>query len=206
MIEGEHSKSSVRAMCEALGVSTSAYYAWRARPESDKQRADRRLLVEIPTIHRQSRETYGALRVHAELRARGTAWGKNRVARLMREHDIRARKPKRRRQASASSVPQTPIASNVLERAFAPEYPNQVWGWDMTYIATGALPLGRAGPAFASRCRMVGPAFALTAWTSRSAHIGDSHASAWSRSRLPLGPGHTVHVGPSTGRCCAATA
>ena len=135
MIEEERTRRPVRALCEALGVAPSAYYAWRRRPESERAKADRRLLVEIRTVHRESRGTYGALRVHAELRARGVACGKNRVARLMREHGIRAKRPKRRPPASPPA-PLAPVAENVLARAFEPEAPDQAWGADMTYIAT----------------------------------------------------------------------
>lgn len=136
MIEEERARRSVRAMCEALGVAPSAYYAWRARPESAKERADRRLLVEIRTVHRESGGTYGALRVHAELKARGVTCGKNRVARLMREHGVRARRPKRRPKAMPAA-PLAPVADNVLARDFQPEAPNRAWVADITYIPTG---------------------------------------------------------------------
>lgn len=136
MIEEGHGRRSVRAMCEALGVAPSAYYAWRSRPESERARADRRLLVAIQAVHRESRQTYGALRVHAELRACGIGCGKNRVARLMREHDVRARRPNRRPPTMTPSTPPTPVAANVLDRAFEPDAPDRVWAADMTYIAT----------------------------------------------------------------------
>jgi transposase InsO family protein len=137
MIEEDHGRRSVRAMCEALAVSPSAYYAWRARPETKRMQSDRRLLTEIRAVHRESGETYGALRVHAELRARGAVCGKNRIARLMCEHDVRARRPKRRPPTSTSTTPLTPVAANVLDRSFSPDAPDRVWAVDMTYIATG---------------------------------------------------------------------
>ncbi len=137
MIEEDHGRRAVRAMCEALAVSPSAYYAWRARPETEKVRADRRLLTEVRAVHRESGETYGALRVHAELRARGVVCGKTRIARLMREHDVRARRPKRRPPTATTTTPLTPVAANVLNRSFSPDAPDRVWAVDMTYIATG---------------------------------------------------------------------
>jgi transposase InsO family protein len=42
-------------------------------------------------VHARSRGTYGSPRVHRELRSRGHAVGKHRVARLMRRHGIKAR-------------------------------------------------------------------------------------------------------------------
>lgn len=136
MIEEGHGRRSVRALCEALAVSSSAYYAWRSRPESERARADRALLVEIRAVHRESGATYGALRVHAELKARGVACGKNRVARLMHEHDVRARRPKRRG-VPAPAAPLTPVAANVLDRRFSPKAPDRVWSADITYVPTG---------------------------------------------------------------------
>ena len=137
MIEEEHGRRPVRAVCEALGVSPSAYYAWRSRPESKREQADRRLLVEIGAVHRESRGTYGALRVHAELKARGVRCGKNRVARLMCEHGVRARRPKRRPPTATPATPLAPVAANVLDRAFEPDMPDRAWVADMTYISTG---------------------------------------------------------------------
>ncbi|MBS0558846.1 MAG: transposase [Proteobacteria bacterium] len=46
--------------------------------------ADAALLKRIRTIHASSCETYGAPRVHAELRAEGEKHGRKRIVRLMR--------------------------------------------------------------------------------------------------------------------------
>src|SRR5205823_3518969 len=49
--------------------STAGYYAWRSRLPSARAIADDALLRRLRTIHAVSRGTYGAPRVHAELRA-----------------------------------------------------------------------------------------------------------------------------------------
>jgi putative transposase len=59
----------VAALCRTLGVSPSGYYAWRKRPLSPRARADVELSAVIARIHRESRGTYGAPRVQAELAA-----------------------------------------------------------------------------------------------------------------------------------------
>jgi len=55
----------VATMCRALGVSPSGYYAWRKRAMAARTRADIELTAHIDAIHRASRGTYGAPRVHA---------------------------------------------------------------------------------------------------------------------------------------------
>jgi putative transposase len=58
----------VKRLCEAVEVSRQGYYAWRTRPLSARAIADAELLEEIHRIHRDSRGTYGAPRVHGQLR------------------------------------------------------------------------------------------------------------------------------------------
>ena len=74
----------IAAMARVLGVSKAGYYAWRHPPPSAHARADEVLLTRIKTVHISSRQTYGAPRVHAELRAAGERHGRKRIARLMR--------------------------------------------------------------------------------------------------------------------------
>ena len=54
--------------CRVMKVSTSGFYAWRARPVNDRDLADAYLTNTIVDIHRGSRRSYGSPRVHADLR------------------------------------------------------------------------------------------------------------------------------------------
>ena len=75
----------VRLACRTLGVSAAGYYDWRRRPLSARASADAQLTLTIGEIHTASRGTYGAPRVHAELRlGLGIACGRKRIARLMK--------------------------------------------------------------------------------------------------------------------------
>ncbi len=89
LIEAEKASHPIPRLCRMLGVSRSGYYAWRRRPPSERACFDAVLSEKIETIHRNSRATYGAPRVHAELRAIGIRCGKKRVARLMRLAKLR---------------------------------------------------------------------------------------------------------------------
>lgn len=122
-------------MCRVLGVSRSGYYAWRQRPESQRQKENRKLLTMIKAIHRESRQTYGSPRIHAELRERGVHCGENRVARLMRLGGIQA-KQKRTFKRTTDSNHSLPVAPNRLGRQFEAEKPNRKWTCDITYVAT----------------------------------------------------------------------
>src|SRR5271170_8268585 len=75
----------IAAMARVLGVSKAGYYAWLQRPASAHAVADAALLKPVRTIHGSSRQTYGAPRVHADLRGRGERHSRKRIARLMRE-------------------------------------------------------------------------------------------------------------------------
>jgi len=71
-------------MARLLEVSTSGFYAWRARGPSKRACSDADLLAHIRAIHARSRGTYGMPRIHAELAAQGVHVGRKRIARLMR--------------------------------------------------------------------------------------------------------------------------
>ena len=126
---------TIRLMCRALKVSFAGYYAWRERPESKRAQRNRALLVEIRTIHRQSRRTYGSPSIWDELVSRGYRVNEKRVARLMRAAGIRAKTVKKWR-ATTDSNHKLPVAVNTLERQFSVTAPNRVWAGDITYVWT----------------------------------------------------------------------
>jgi putative transposase len=94
------------------------------------------LLVDIRRVHAPHRERYGAPRIHAEPRAEGRTASRKRVERIMRRQGIRAHAPRRYQVCTSDSKPSLPIATNLLDRNFVAETPDQVWLADITYIAT----------------------------------------------------------------------
>jgi putative transposase len=61
----------VTVRCEALGVSTQGFYAWRSQPESEQQRRGDALRVEIRAAHAEAKGRHGSPRIAAELQAKG---------------------------------------------------------------------------------------------------------------------------------------
>jgi len=125
----------VRRLCQALDVSAAGYYAWRDRPASARRQRHDALLVEIRAIHAEVKARYGSPRVQAELAARGHDGCVNTVAKLMRDHAIRAETARKFR-CTTDSDHDLPVAENLLDRQFDPDAPNQAWVADITYIPT----------------------------------------------------------------------
>ena len=126
---------AVNLMCSALEIFPSGYYAWLNRPESARAQANRRLIDQIRTAHRRSRRCYGSPRITRELRAEGLCVGENRIARLMRAAQIRA-KSARKWRATTKSSHRLPVAENTLNRAFSVTQSNRVWAGDISYVWT----------------------------------------------------------------------
>ena len=122
-------------MCRVLGVSASGYYAWRGRGRSHRAKRDEELCGTIRTIHKASRGTYGAPRVHAELGNQGCRVGRKRVARLMRESGL-AGVSRRRGTRTTRREPGHRAAPDRVERQFTAEAPDRIWVADITYVPT----------------------------------------------------------------------
>ena len=121
-------------------MSTSAFYDWRARQTdpAPRVRADRELTATIIEIHRQSRGTYGAPRVHAELRlGAGIRVGRKRVARLMRRAGIEG-VYRRRRRGCTRRNPQAEPHDDLVDRVFDVDAPDRLWVSDVTEHPTSA--------------------------------------------------------------------
>src|SRR3954463_14276350 len=103
LIEDQRDVWPVRVICDALSVSPSGYYAWRSRPESPREIANRELLSDIRRVHGEDRGRYGAPGLPSALCAEGRAARRKRVERIMRRHGIRARVPRRYRVCTTDS-------------------------------------------------------------------------------------------------------
>jgi putative transposase len=139
-------------MCRVLGVSPGSYYARQKRAPSARARADAELSRRIVEIHRHSRATYGAPRIHAELREQGIRVGCKRVARLM--HAAKLYGVSRRNWITTTRRDhQARPAPDLVERNFSAAAPNRLWVADITYIPTwgGFLYLAVVLDAFSRR-------------------------------------------------------
>ncbi len=134
-IKAEKANYPVGLMCKLLHVSRAGFYAWTRRQPGPRARENAAVEVHINAIHKKSQGRYGSPRIHKELCKLGFPFGKNRVARLMRQMQVAARL-RRRYVVTTKSGHGRPVSPNVLDRKFRPSCPNQVWATDITYIAT----------------------------------------------------------------------
>ena len=126
----------VEDMAHTLEVTPSGFYAHQQKPHRPRRQQDQALLQKIKPIFKDSRKTYGSPRLHASLRKAGERCGKNRVARIMRENNMKAQQKRRFVPRTTQSDHDHPIAPNWLAKVPRPDKPDQVWVVDITYIET----------------------------------------------------------------------
>ena len=122
------------AVCEVLGVSRSAYYAWSTSEALAHEARDAELSPLVRDIFWKHRRRYGARRIVAELTEQGEPCGTRRVAKLLENQGLVAIQPK-------SFVPKTTDSRHTL--GYSPnlllDMPeltaiNQLLVGDITYV------------------------------------------------------------------------
>ena len=137
-VEKEKANHKIATMCRVLDVSTSGYYAWRSRPPSKRAVQDAALTEKIELIHEQSHGTYGAPRIHAELRDDfGVRCATKRVARLMAAAKIQGVHRRRGTRTTKPDRDSRP-APDLVERDFTATRPDELYVADITYVPTWA--------------------------------------------------------------------
>jgi len=126
----------ISTMARVLAVSKAGYYAWVRRPPSTHAVADEALLKRVRTVHASSRQTYGAPRVHADLRARGERYGRKRIARLMRLAGLVGASHRHGGPTTTRRDKDARPAPDLVDRDFTASGPNQLWVADITYVPT----------------------------------------------------------------------
>ena len=122
-------------LCDLLEVSTSGYYAWRDRPLSSRAIKNQQLITKLHCFYQASFRTYGAPRLHEDLLDSGERLSRNRVARLMRQANIKAKTAKRFVITTHSKNTLVP-APDLIQRQFSAQKKDVAWVTDTTFIKT----------------------------------------------------------------------
>lgn len=135
-IERQKATHHIRTLARTLGVSASGVYARRRRPRSLHSLADEIMVDKIRAIHAESRGTYGAPRVQAELRlAQDIHCSRKRIARIMRQQGLAGVSRRRGVRTTIRDEAATP-APDLVRRDFVAAAPNTLWVADITYVPT----------------------------------------------------------------------
>jgi transposase InsO family protein len=127
----------VKRLCELVQVERSSYYAWKAAAPARAARAqaDAQLAERIRAVHEQD-STMGAPRITAELNDGAGEAGRvnhKRVARVMRQEQIRGYQRKRRVRTTIPE-PAGQTVPDLIKRDFTAPAPNQRYVGDITYL------------------------------------------------------------------------
>jgi transposase InsO family protein len=133
MIRSLSVEYAIKECCQALGVCRSGYYQWKKAEPTQREQAEAELMKQIRRVFAANKGRYGSPRVSQALRQDGIECGENRIARLMREYQLAARRKKafrpRTTVAGSGAVPN-------LIKDLEPRGVDQIWVSDITYVAT----------------------------------------------------------------------
>jgi transposase InsO family protein len=135
-VQERRERFGVEPICRVLELPVSSFYARRSRVPSRRELEDGQLLVEIEAARSGYRRVYGARKTWKELRRRGVDAGRDRVARVMRQHGLEG---KRRGGKHRTTIPDETAAErarDLLQRDFSATRPNEKWVADITYLRT----------------------------------------------------------------------
>ena len=128
----------VTAVCDALGVSRSAYYAWRDERATVREQRDEQLRPLVRDIFWEHKRRYGARRIAFELSVRGETCGVERAAKLLDSAGLKAIQPKSFQPRTTDSRHTLGFSPNLIIDADDPTRLNQLWVGDITYVPIAA--------------------------------------------------------------------
>jgi len=129
------SRFAVKKMCHVLSISESGYDKWERQPDSFRSRGNQAITKHIKELYAEHNGKAGVPMITADLKSEEcfSHVGRNRVARIMRENNLRCRSTKKYR-TTTDSRHSEPVAANILNRNFNVSEPNKVWVGDITYL------------------------------------------------------------------------
>jgi transposase InsO family protein len=139
-IEEHRSTYGVEPICRVLPIAPSTYYEHVARRRDpsrlpDRARRDAELCTQIGRVWQANRRVYGARKVWKQMKREGSAVARCTVERLMADLGLQGVVRGRR---CRTTIPDdvSPRPSDLVDRMFQAQRPNQLWVADLTYVAT----------------------------------------------------------------------
>lgn len=130
----------VSAMCRALSVCKSGYYAGKHRQAGwvaqTRAKAQEDLHAAIKQQSMRHKQRYGRPRMTDQLRKLGFSVNHKRVGKEMKRLDLQCKLRRKYKICTTDSKHGYGVAPNSLNRQFSQEAPNKAWVADITYIHT----------------------------------------------------------------------
>lgn len=123
-------------MCTWLDVSASGFFDWKKRPLSLTAQRRERLALLVTHAFKESDETYGYRRIHAQLARSGVPCGPELVRGIMRELDLQPCQPRPWRVSLTEQDGREHRIPDLLGQDFTAGAPGQKLIGDITYIPT----------------------------------------------------------------------
>ena len=121
-------------VCEVLGVSRSAFYAWKKGQAWQLKTAKSATAKRVRTVFEEHLNRYGSRRIVAELKAEGLGAGRFQVRKRMRELGLRAIQPRSFVPKTTQTDPNLRRSPNLLLEKPATAGIDEVWVGDITYL------------------------------------------------------------------------
>ena len=157
-VDTHRDRFGVEPILRVLEIPVSTYYGWVARRRRPSPRDIEEVWLgeQIERIHRDSGETYGAPRVHAQLGREGIGVSRKRVERLMAQQGLQGAFMRKRWRGCTRRDPKATPAPDLVKRDFTAPGPNRLRVADISRIPTGEGPLWLATVRDAFSRRIVG--------------------------------------------------
>jgi transposase InsO family protein len=139
-IDEHRDEHGVEPICKQLPIAPSTYYEQKAREKDPSRLPDRvvrdaALREKIGQVWKENFGAYGARKVWYQLGREGTDVARCTIERLMREMGLQGVVRGRKRKTTIPDE-MAPRPTDLVQRNFTAERPNQLWVADLTYVAT----------------------------------------------------------------------
>ena len=134
-IDRHRDEFGVVPICGVLQIAPSTYYAAKRRQPSARAVRDMVMMQVLMVLWVANRKVYGAHKMWKAARRAGHDIGRDQVARLMGELDIRG-VSRRRKVFTTRPDPDAVRAPDLVNRNFTADRPDALWVTDLTYVPT----------------------------------------------------------------------
>jgi|AntRauTorckE6833_2_1112554.scaffolds.fasta_scaffold34838_2 transposase InsO family protein len=127
---------TVEKMCKVFNIGRSGFYDWLKRKPSKYAQEREIICNEVKSIYTESQCRYGSPKITKELKIRGFHVSRPRVAKIMKENNLKSIIVGKFKVCTTDSNHDFRISPNLLDRKFTTDGISKAWVSDITYIKT----------------------------------------------------------------------